>query len=197
MKREKSAPEPVDNATPTGKPVSPDENARPGSERRWSRRKLISRLGIGATMLAFGGQAFAFMRSLVPNVLYESPQRYKVGTPDQFNEGASFIEEKRVFIFRQKNTFHAISAKCTHLGCTVKMQRLNQPKKVTARGREIEEQAEFACPCHGSKFYGDGTNYAGPAPRPLDHFKLELSPDDGQLVVEASEVVAQDFRLTV
>ena len=133
----------------------------------------------------------------MPNVLYESPQRYKVGTPDQFNEGPSFLEDKRVFIFRQKNTFHAISAACTHLGCTVKMQRLNQPKKVTVRGRDIEEQAEFACPCHGSKYYGDGTNYSGPAPRPLDHYMLELSPDDGQLVVDASQIVAQDFRLTV
>jgi cytochrome b6-f complex iron-sulfur subunit len=130
-------------------------------------------------------------------VLYESPQRFKVGTPDQFNEGPSFLEAKRVFIFREKNTFHAISAECTHLGCTVKMQRLNQPKKVTVGGREILEQAEFACPCHGSKYYGDGTNYSGPAPRPLDHLKLELSPDDGQLMVDASEVVAQDFRLTV
>jgi cytochrome b6-f complex iron-sulfur subunit len=197
MKRQKSAPEIVDSAKPAGKPVSPDENAIPESDRGWTRRRVISRLGIGATLVALGGQTFAFMRSLVPNVLYESPQRYKVGTPDQFNEGPSFLEAKRIFIFREKNTFHAISAECTHLGCTVKMQRLNQPKKVTVGGREILEQAEFACPCHGSKYYGDGTNYSGPAPRPLDHLKLELSPDDGQLMVDASEVVAQDFRLTV
>lgn len=200
MRREKSGLESVDNATPTGKPISPDENVKPGSEKsesQWTRRRILSRLGIGATLLALSGQAFAFMRSLVPNVLYENPQRFKVGTPDQFNEGPSFLEDKRVFIFRQKNTFHAISAVCTHLGCTVKMQRLNQPKKVTVGGREIEEQAEFACPCHGSKYYGDGTNYSGPAPRPLDYYKLELSPDDGQLIVDASETVGQDFRLTV
>lgn len=198
MRKKKSALESVDDATPTVRPVSPDENIRGRSERTWwTRRKVLSRLGLGATLMALGGQAFAFVRSLVPNVLYESPQRYKVGTPDQFNEGPTFLEDKRVFIFRQKNTFHAISATCTHLGCTVKMQRLTQPKKVSVRGREIEEQAEFACPCHGSKYYGDGTNYSGPAPRPLDYYKLELSPDDGQLLVDASEVVAQDFRLTV
>jgi menaquinol-cytochrome c reductase iron-sulfur subunit len=185
---------------PARRAISPDENMKQGSEgfrSGWTRRKILSRLGVGATLMALGGQAYAFVRSLVPNVLYESPQRFKVGTPDQFNEGPSFLEDKRVFIFRQKNTFHAISAACTHLGCTVKMQRLNQPKKVTVRGRDIEEQAEFACPCHGSKYYGDGTNYSGPAPRPLDHYKVELSPDDGQLVVDASEVVGQDFRLTV
>lgn len=198
MRKKRSALESVDGATPAVRPVSPDENIKERSERGWwTRRKVLSRLGLGATLMALGGQAFAFVRSLVPNVLYESPQRYKVGTPDQFNEGPTFLEDKRVFIFRQRNTFHAISATCTHLGCTVKMQRLNQPKKVSVRGREIEEQAEFACPCHGSKYYGDGTNYSGPAPRPLDYYKLELSPDDGQLLVDASEVVGQDFRLTV
>lgn len=200
MRRKKSGLEPLDNAAPTDRPVSPDESIRENSTssaKGWTRRKLLSRLGVGATLLAIGGQAYAFVRSLVPNVLYENPQRFKVGTPDQFNEGPSYLDDKRIFIFREKNTFHAVSAACTHLGCTVKMQRLNQPKKVTVRGRVIDEQAEFACPCHGSKYYGDGTNYSGPAPRPLDHFKIELSPDDGQLLVDASEVVAQDFRLTI
>ena len=88
------------------------------------------------------------------------------------------------------------SADCIVL-CTVKMNRLNTPKAVNVRGRVINEQAEFACPCHGSKYYGDGTNYAGPAPRPLAHFKLEIAPEDGQLVVDTSQTVPQDFRLTV
>ncbi|MCM3902299.1 MAG: ubiquinol-cytochrome c reductase iron-sulfur subunit [Pyrinomonadaceae bacterium] len=180
--------------------LTTDEGAHretPEREGNWTRRKLLGRLGIGATLLALGGQAYAFMRSLVPNVLYEQPQRFKIGPPDQFGEGAEFIEEKRIFIFRNRNTFHAVSAACTHLGCTVKMQRLNQPKKVNVGGREIEELSEFLCPCHGSKYYGDGTNYSGPAPRPLDHFKVEVSPDDGQLIVDAAETVGQDFRLTI
>ena len=187
----------LDNAlTPEGKPESPDEAVRSGPTDR-TRRKLISRIGLGATLLAIGGQAYAFLRALVPNVLYENPQRFKVGTVDQFSEGARFIDDKRVFIFREKNTFHCISATCTHLGCTVKMNRLNQAKTVSVRGRQINEQVEFACPCHGSKYYGDGTNYSGPAPRPLAHYKLELSPEDGQLIVDTSETVPQDFRLTV
>jgi menaquinol-cytochrome c reductase iron-sulfur subunit len=183
-------------ATPSGLLETPDESAKSGGV-NLTRRRLISRIGLGATLIAIGGQAYAFFRSLVPNVLYEDPQRFKVGTIDQFGEGAKFIEDKRVFIFRQKNTFHCISASCTHLGCTVKMQRLSQPKKVTVRGREIDDQVEFACPCHGSKYYSDGTNYAGPAPRPLAHYKLEVAPEDGQLVVDTSQTVAQDFRLTV
>jgi len=162
-----------------------------------SRRSFLSKLGIGATLVAIAGQTYAFLRSLKPNVLYEEARRFKVGTPEQFGEGGKFLEDKRLFVFRQGKTFYAISASCTHLGCTVKMQKLNQSKKVKVRGREFEEQHEFHCPCHGSKYYGDGTNYAGPAPRPLDYFKLEVSPDDGQLIVDMSQRVGQDFRLTV
>jgi len=187
----------LDNApTLEGTPESPDESVKAGKT-DVSRRKLIARVGLGATILALCGQAYAVLRSLVPNVLYENPQRFKVGTVDQFSEGAKFIDDRRVFIFREKNTLHCISATCTHLGCTVKMNRLNQPKAVSVRGRQINEQVEFACPCHGSKYYGDGTNYAGPAPRPLAHYKLELAPEDGQLIVDTSQTVPQDFRLTV
>jgi menaquinol-cytochrome c reductase iron-sulfur subunit len=153
-------------------------------------------LGLGTTLLALAGQTYAYLRSLVPNLLYEEPRRFKVGTPDQFGEGVTFLESQRVFIFRERNTFHAISAICAHLGCTVQMKRLNQPKRVRAGGREWEEKLEFHCPCHGSKYYEDGTNYAGPAPRPLAYYKLEISPDDGQIVVDMSEQVERDFRLT-
>lgn len=194
MRKKKSGPENVIAASPS--PESPDETVKTSGV-NLARRKLVARVGLGATLLAIGGQVYAFMRSLIPNVLYEDPKRFKVGTLDQFAEGPRFIEEKRVFIFREKNTFHCISATCTHLGCTVKMQRLNQPKTVSVRGRQFNEQVEFACPCHGSKYYGDGTNYSGPAPRPLDYYKLELAPEDGQLVVDTSETVNQDFRLTV
>jgi len=199
MKNKKSSPDDTTSGVKTEREYS---NSGTDKERRsfvgpTTRRRFLTRVGLGATLLALGGQVYAFFRSLVPNVLYEDPQRFKVGTPDQFGEGARFLEDKRLFIFRQRNTFYAISAACTHLGCTVKMQRLNQPKKVKTRGREFEEQVEFHCPCHGSKYYGDGTNYAGPAPRPLAYHKLEVSPDDGQLIVDMSQVVGQDFRLTV
>lgn len=178
------------------KTASPDEPVK-AAKTDLTRRKLLSRVGVVATLLAIGGQAYAFLRSLVPNVLYENPQRFKVGTVDQFSQGPRFIDDKRVFIFRDKNTFHCISSTCTHLGCTVKMNRLSQPKTVSVRGRQINEQVEFACPCHGSKYYGDGTNYAGPAPRPLPHYKLEIAPEDGQLIVDTSQIVPEDFRLTV
>ena len=127
------------------------------------------------------------MRSLVPNVLYEQPQKFKIGLPSQFPDGVTFIEDRRVYVFRNQNTFHVLSAKCTHLGCTVKMVNFNQPETVEIKGRHMEMAQEFHCPCHGSKYYGDGTNYAGPAPKPLACYQIEVSPDDGQLVVDLGD----------
>lgn len=192
--RKSSAETPPDQAAAPEK--TPSAKATEASAIR-PRRSFLARLGVIATLAALAGQAYAYLRSLVPNVLYEEPQRFKLGLPDKFGEGSVFLEDRRLFVFRERNTFYAISASCTHLGCTVRMQKLNQPKRVSVRGRQFDEQFEFHCPCHGSKYYGDGTNYSGPAPRPLAYFKLEVSPDDGQLVIDLGEQVGQDFRLTV
>jgi menaquinol-cytochrome c reductase iron-sulfur subunit len=141
--------------------------------------------------------SFSFMRSLVPNVLYEPPRRFKVGAPDSFAEGVRFLADERLYIFREGRSFYAISAACTHLGCTVKYAALAKPKEIEIGGEKKTINWEFHCPCHGSKFYGDGTNYAGPAPKPLAWHKIEVSPDDGQLVVDLGSEVEQNFRLTV
>jgi len=180
---------------PWRKAATPGEHNEPSQET--TRRGLFEKVGIGALLAGVSGMGYAFVRSLVPNVLYELPQRFKAGTPDTFPEGATFLEDQRVFIVRENKTFHAISAVCTHLGCTVKMVNLNQPKTVQIGGKATEINREFACPCHGSKYYGDGTNYAGPAPKPLACYKVEVSPDDGNLVVNLSQPVNRDFRLTV
>ncbi|HYK88401.1 MAG TPA: Rieske 2Fe-2S domain-containing protein [Acidobacteriota bacterium] len=185
---------PEDKVSPAG-PETP--GGGPGSETAPTRRAFLARIGLGATLAGLAGQAVAFVRALLPNVTYEAPVRFKIGAPDLFGEGARFLEDKRLFVFRERNTFHVISAVCTHLGCTVRMQRLSQSRKVAAAGREFEEQVEFLCPCHGSKYRGDGTNYAGPAPKPLAYYRLEVSPDDGQLIVDLAQKTDRDFRLTV
>ena len=48
---------------------------------------------------------------------------------------------------------------CPHLGCIYKWDDLGN---------------RFACPCHGSQYQKNGTWIAGPAPRGLDRFALEV-----------------------
>jgi menaquinol-cytochrome c reductase iron-sulfur subunit len=162
-----------------------------------SRRSFLQKLGLGGVLVSLAGFSFQSVRSLIPNVLYEAPQKFKIGFPSSLSDGMTFLEERRIYVFKEGRSFYAISGECTHLGCTVKYTKLNQPKHVEVNGQKKEIPFEFHCPCHGSKFYSDGTNYAGPAPQPLHWFKMEVSPDDGQLIVHMEEEVDQNFRLTV
>ena len=76
--------------------------------------------GWAAVIAGLTGTAFAAVRSLIPNVLYEPNRRLKVGPPKDYNEpSTTFLPEPRVFVVRENHTIRAISAVCTHLGCTV------------------------------------------------------------------------------
>jgi len=170
-----------------------EKNGKPDQ----SRRSFLKTVTLWSMLAAFFSQGFVYIRSLFPNVLYERPRRYKIGLPEQFATGVSFLDKHSVFIFNDNNRFHAISAVCTHLGCTVKYATLNSAKIVNIDGQDQTMMGEFHCPCHGSKFHENGKNYEGPAPTSLEWYNLSISPDDGQLVVDVSNKVNQDFRLIV
>ena len=161
------------------------------------RREFLLRLGTTAGICAIGYQGAAALRSLVPNVSYDAPTTVKLGAPTDFPEGLKFLPDMRLFVFREGNVFHAISAVCTHLGCTVRAEALPQPETRTVEGQPLKLTHRFQCPCHGSRYAGDGSNVAGPAPKPLAWYHLELAADDGQLVADLARPVEHDFRLTL
>jgi len=161
------------------------------------RRDFLLKLGTGAGAAALVIQGAASLRALVPNVSYDAPTTVKLGPPSDFPDGLKFLADQRLFVFRDGSTFHAVSAVCTHLGCTVRAEALPRPETKTVGGQPLRLTHRFSCPCHGSKYEGDGTNVAGPAPKPLAWYRLSVSADDGQLVVDLADEVARDFRLTV
>ncbi len=67
----------------------------------------------------------------------------------------------------------ALWQKCVHLGCRV-------PSCVPSQG--------FECPCHGSKYNIHGEYEAGPAPRNLDRFGVEVN-DAGDLIIQTGTIV--------
>ncbi len=161
------------------------------------RRNFLLKLGTGAGIVAITAQTGASLRSLVPNITYDAPTTVKVGLPEEFPDGLKFLPDERVFVFRTGKTFHAISAVCTHLGCTVRAEALSRPEQTTVEGQPLRVTHRFSCPCHGSRYGGDGSNISGPAPTPLAWYRLSLASDDGQLVVDLADEVDHAFRLTL
>jgi menaquinol-cytochrome c reductase iron-sulfur subunit len=161
------------------------------------RRSLLQKLGLAGIVAGFGGMGLQAFRSLIPNVTYESPRKFKIGAPEALAEGMTFLDDKRLYVFREGRSFYAVSGACTHLGCTVKYVKLQQTKQIEKDGATVQIPFEFHCPCHGSKFYADGSPFAGPAPGPLKWYRVQQSPDDGQLIVDLNDEVEQNSRFTV
>ncbi len=137
--------------------------------------------GWSAAFFALGSSAVAAMRFMVPNVLYEPDLRFKALKPEDYPEGATFLPEARIFLERKGNTFRAVSAVCTHLGCTV---------------NQSTDGKGFHCPCHGSQFDANAAVVGGPAPRGLPWYLVTLSAD-GRIVIDATQQVKSDKYLIV
>jgi len=84
------------------------------------------------------------------------------------------------FLIRDATGIYAMTAVCTHMGCTV--------------GTPIGNQ--ITCPCHGSQYDLGGANLVGPATMPLVHFQVTESAPGGALVVNTAQTVAATVRLT-
>jgi menaquinol-cytochrome c reductase iron-sulfur subunit len=161
------------------------------------RREFLIRLGTAAGAAAVTYQGAASLRALVPNVSYDAPTTVKLGVPADFPDGLKFLPDLRLLVFRDGRVFHAISAVCTHLGCTVRAEALARPEVRDVDGSPLRLSHRYLCPCHGSEYSGEGANVSGPAPTPLAWYELSIAADDGQLVVDLAREVGRDFRLTV
>lgn len=147
--------------------------AKPDKGHIWfGRRDFASKVGWGSFFAFMGVMLGGSLRFMFPRVLFEPSTTFKAGFPTDYVIGVSekYKNEKRVWIVKSEEGFFALSAICTHLGCTP---------------RWLASEDKFKCPCHGSGFYRDGINFEGPAPRPLERFKITKS-DDGQLLIDKS-----------
>jgi len=145
------------------------------------RRDFIKWLAIGWTAFAavVAGYGTLVLRFLFPNVLFEPKQSFIAGFPDDYEIGKvseRFKGQHAVWIVRDTEMLYVLSTVCTHLGCTPNW---------------LENDNKFKCPCHGSGFYKTGINFEGPAPRPLERFKVELN-DDGEILVDKTQKFQQE-----
>jgi len=162
--------------------AGPQPETPPSEGSRISRRLLLG-TGWCGFLISTLGPALANVRYLFPNVVYEGPTQFKVGRAEEYPAGsATFLEEQRLFILHDPEGFRALSAVCTHLRCTT-------GPFVPPAGQWKEPYSR--CPCHGSIFAKDGRVLQGPAPRPLDFYRVSLAPD-GRLLVDTAARVGKD-----
>lgn len=155
-------------------------NAAPQAE-TMDRRSFIKWLALGwaAFIAVLGGYGSLVLRYLFPNVLFEPKQSFRAGFPDDYTVGEvseRFKDKFGVWIVRESDRIYALSTFCTHLGCTPNW---------------LPNENKYKCPCHGSGFYKNGINFEGPAPRPLERFKIALA-DDGEIVVDKTRKFQQE-----
>ena len=141
-----------------------------------NRKAFITWLSLGwlAFTAATGGFFTVLIRYLFPNVLFEPPQSFKIGYPEEFDVGkvdTRFKKKHNIWVVRSEQGIYALSTVCTHLGCTPNW---------------LETERKFKCPCHGSGFRASGMHFEGPAPRPLERFRIYLA-DDGQIIVDKNK----------
>ena len=160
---------------PAQVPVSPIE------ESKLDRRSFIKWAAIGwmAFAAVVAGYGSLVLRYLFPNVLFEPKQSFRAGFPNDYEinkVSERFKDSNGVWIVRDTGKIYALSTVCTHLGCTPNW---------------LESDNKFKCPCHGSGFYKTGINFEGPAPRPLERFKITLN-DEGEIIVDKTQKFQQE-----
>jgi Rieske Fe-S protein len=107
-------------------------------------------------------------------------ENYPIGTPTPFsftrtkiNGWEKTVNSYGVFVLRRSeadNDVLALSNICTHLSCRVNW---------------VEDEQEYACPCHDAQFNVDGEVTNGPPPRPLDRYETKV--EEGNLLIHFVE----------
>ncbi len=145
-----------------------------------NRREFFSYLAVGwiGFTAAVAGLLSLVFRYTYPNVNFEPAMDFIAGYPSDYERG---VDERwknvyGVWMVKMEGRLVALSNICTHLGCI--------PTWLPA-------ELKFKCPCHGSGYYMSGVNFEGPAPRPLERFRIVLN-DEGKILVDKTKVFREE-----
>ena len=143
-------------------------SVQPQLEPQVTRRRLISMLLGGGALASVASFFYPIVRYLVP------PPVAELGTDEVVAAKVADLKSNAAKIFRfgsrpgllimnADGTYRALSATCTHLGCTVQYR---------------PDLREVWCACHNGFYDLNGRNISGPPPRPLEVFDVHRRGDD-------------------
>ena len=140
------------------------------------RRNFIAKAGIALVSATGALVAISYLRQFFPRLAGEK-RRISLGDTNMYPvDTYTFLEEHKLFVYRDHEGIKAVSAVCTHLGCI------------------LERSSEgFECPCHGSCYNEEGRVLSGPAPRDLSWYRVSKAAD-GKIVVDPGTTVPADEK---
>ena len=140
-----------------------------------TRREFLSRAGTAAAGLCGGAVMLGILRGAQSNTANRADMPLAAGRIADFKVNTvTYLKDIELFIIRDDAGIGALSAECTHLGCTVRR---------TSDG--------FSCPCHGATFDTTGHPVSGPARRPLPWYTVETDSNGTLLVYLSREADVQ------
>jgi cytochrome b6-f complex iron-sulfur subunit len=139
-------------------------------------RRAFVRLGVGVIgagyAAAIGYPVYAYLStpaqraaeaSAVTQTTLDGADKLPLGSAMMFKFGV----KPALLIHHKDGSWVALSAVCTHLGCTVQFE---------------SDKDRIYCACHGGVYDAKtGANISGPPPKPLTAYKVEAQ--DGRIVV--------------
>ncbi|MCS7039941.1 MAG: Rieske 2Fe-2S domain-containing protein [Anaerolineae bacterium] len=132
----------------------------PSQRKGLTRRQFLGVSWAGALAVLAGQSVVALLNFLRPVTAGGFGGLVFAGKVEEFAiNSVNRVLQGRFYIVRTEDGLLALWQKCTHLGCAVPW---------------VEEEGQFHCPCHGSRFNRVGEVIGGPAPRPLDTFPVTV-----------------------
>ncbi len=143
-------------------------SASPQLQVQPTRRGILELLLGGGILASLASFFYPVFKYLVPPTVAElgSDEVVAAKIADMKANSAKvfrFGTRPGLLIMNSDGTYRAVSATCTHLGCTVQYR---------------QDMHQIWCACHNGFYDLNGRNISGPPPRPLEVFDVHVRQDE-------------------
>jgi cytochrome b6-f complex iron-sulfur subunit len=133
------------------------------------RREFVCLVGVGSVVPLAIASCTSQTKENLPPSSPRSDGFQAVGTVSDLNTKGQLLVESaalgKILVVSdstQRNQVVAVNSSCPHAACSVVWQK---------------DQSVFVCPCHDSKFAGNGKVLQGPADQPLPTYLAKVEGD--------------------
>lgn len=135
---------------------------------RFSRRRVLDFLLGGGILATLGSMVYTTFRYLLPSkAAATSVGSVRAAKMAELKPNSGkifrFGSQPAILVRTPSGEFRAFSAVCTHLACTVQYR---------------PDLEHIWCACHNGHYDLHGRNIAGPPPRPLPPYDVQLRGDE-------------------